>query len=336
MADEEQLTILLRGVHTWNQWRLNNLRMQVNLRDANLHRADLSGANLATAVLTDANLEGADLSGADLCGAHLEANLVSADLKRSNLSGANLRHANLSWAKLSMANLLNTDLTNADVAQADFTEARVGWTSFVGVDLSTARGLAMARHEAPSIIDVDALCRSRGKIPEPFLRGAGIPETFITQIGVLTGLSGDFSSCFISFAAEDRRFAECLHADLRREQIRCWLAGEDVTRGAAPDFGQSIQRFDKVIVVVSRASLQLSWMEEAVAAGVARTKEQLSPVLFFICIDDALIHTTKSWAANISQMRHIIACRDWTDRTAYATALAQLLRSLKGEDSEIL
>ena len=83
------------------------------------------------------------------------------------------------------------------------------------------------RHEGPSTIGVDTIYRSQGKIPEVFLRGAGLPDEFIDYIGSLVGRPIQFYSCFISYAGEDQEFAERLHDDL--QAIKACAAGLRLT-----------------------------------------------------------------------------------------------------------
>ena len=80
---------------------------------------------------------------------------VAPDLREANLSGADLRLAIL--------------------READLSGASVGSTTFGFVDLSLCEGVEAARHRGPSIIGIDTIYRSEGKIPEVFLRGAGAP-----------------------------------------------------------------------------------------------------------------------------------------------------------------
>ena len=56
MANQEHLDLLLRGVESWNQWRVNNPGIIPNLLGAYLRGTDLSGADLRRA-----DFQGADL-----------------------------------------------------------------------------------------------------------------------------------------------------------------------------------------------------------------------------------------------------------------------------------
>ena len=189
----------------------------VILPGADLAEAQLAGADLSEAILVNNNLSRADLRGADL---HA-ADLSGADLSRSNLSGAdltgakliraNLDHADLTQAMLgcdlSFSNLSYANLTNADFTEADLTDARLdgailrgailnrtnlegvhvsdaifGFTVLVDIDLSIVSDLDSVKHEGPSSIGLDTLYRSHGRIPEGFLRQAGVPGDVIQHL----------------------------------------------------------------------------------------------------------------------------------------------------------
>src|SRR6266702_328915 len=212
MANRKQLDILKQGVEVWNNWKWKNLGFSSGIRakfarskyllldqfgansiQADLSRANLSGANLSRANLSYTNLFKADLSRANLSGANLSGtDLHSADLRQANLRGADLSFANFRWA---------------DLGQADFSYAVIGNTIFANVDLSTVQGLATVSHFAPSTIDIDTIYNSQGKIPEEFLKGAGVDDTFITYIRSLVGKPIEYFSCFISYSNKDDAFA---------------------------------------------------------------------------------------------------------------------------------
>src|SRR5438874_323478 len=94
-----------------------------------------------------------------------------------NLSGANLRKAKFDGSSFTGANF-----SGAELDEADFREATFGYTFLLANDLSKAIGLSSAIHEEPSSIGIDTLLLSKGKIPEDFLRGAGVPDAFVQQV----------------------------------------------------------------------------------------------------------------------------------------------------------
>jgi hypothetical protein len=54
-------------------------------------------------------------------------------------------------------------------------------TTVAAVDRSMMLGLDTVVHREPSTIRINTRCRSKGKMPDGFLYGAGAPEEFITD-----------------------------------------------------------------------------------------------------------------------------------------------------------
>jgi len=133
------------------------------------------------------------------------------------------RAAQLGGAVLSRTELMGTNLASAQLAR----------TVFADVDLSRALGLEDTKHFAPSTVGIDTIFKSKGKIPEAFLRGCGVPEEFIAYIGSIVERPIEYYSCFISYSTKDQEFADPLYADLQAKGVRCWFA---------PD--NSLQHFD--------------------------------------------------------------------------------------------
>jgi hypothetical protein len=317
MAKRAHLRILKQGVNSWNQCRAENPAMTPDLEGANLFDASLRGANLRGANLLAADFLMADLGGVDFTGA---------DLTAANLSSADLRGADLRGAILHL-----TGLRGADLENSDFTDAEVGWTGFGDNDLSTVKGLETVRHFGPSSIGMDTIYKSKGNIPEAFLRGAGVPEDFITYMKSLVGKPIDFYSCFISYSNKDDDFARRLHADLQQQGVRCWFAPEDLKIGDKfrMRIDESIRLYDKLMVILSENSLRSSWVEEEVEAAVEKERKQNKLVLFPICLDDAVMETEEAWAASLRRMRHIGDFRAWKDHDPYQKSFERLLRDLK-------
>jgi len=231
-----------------------------NLREANLNLANLSSATVASADLSYANLSEAILSEANLNSATLNsATLNSANLSRADLGEANLRDADLSSANLFEADVMLAKLIEANLFKADFKNSWVGFTTVANIDLSTVKDLETVRHTGPSTIGIDTIYRSKGKIPEVFLRGAGVPEPFIVQIKALVAAMEpiQFYSCFISYSSKDHEFAERLYADLQAKNVRCWFAPEEMKIGdrIRPRIDEAIRVHDKLLLVLSESSV---------------------------------------------------------------------------------
>jgi hypothetical protein len=341
MANPEHVTILKQGVDAWNKWRVENAGIIPDLVGADLRVATLMGANFVGADLRGANLAAADLGGADLSRADVSradlrrANLRGADLNEADLFCAVLRQANLRRVHLAGADLRRSDLSSAFLDNSDFAGALVGFTVFSDNDLSTARGLATVQHYAPSAIGIDTIYKSKGNIPEAFLRGAGVPDDFITYMRSLVGKSIEFYSCFISYSSKDDDFAQRLHADLQQKGVRCWFAPEELKIGDKfrMRIDESIRIHDKLMVILSENSIRSPWVEEEVEAALEKERKQNKLVLFPIRLDDAVMETDQAWAASLRRMRHIGDFRAWKDHDQYQRSFDRLLRDLKAEST---
>jgi hypothetical protein len=203
------------------------------------------------------------------------------------------------------------------------------------LDLSQCKDLESVKHLGPSSIGIDTIYRSGGKIPEVFLRGAGVPEPFIVQMKALVAAMSpiEFYSCFISYSAKDHEFAERLHADLRSKNVRCWFAPEDLKIGdkLRPSFDEAIRVHDKLMVLLSENSVSSQWVEKEVETAFEKERREKRTVLFPIRLDDAVMETNEAWAADIRRTRHIGDFRAWKNHDSYKKAFERLLRDLKAE-----
>jgi TIR domain/Pentapeptide repeats (8 copies) len=340
MANQEHLDILAKGVEAWNAWRRRNPNTLCELSDSNLSRAVLSKANLGLvrlrgATLSEATLTGSDLTAADLGGADLRG----AHLRNANLTGANLTGADLTGANLRLANLKNTAVNNTNLDGA-----KVGLTSFADIDLSTARNLGKVQHAGPSSISLDTIYRSHGQIPESFLRGAGIPENFITFMKSLTGAALEFYSVFISYSTKDQDFADRLYADLQARGIRCWFAPHDIQGGRKvhEQIDEAIRLHDKLLLILSDASMNSNWVKTEIANARTRETQQHRQMLFPITlVPFDSIRGWKSFDADtgIDSAREIREYfvpdfSNWKDHDSYSRAFERLLRDLKAGPSD--
>ena len=201
------------------------------------------------------------------------------------------------------------------------------------MDLSGAKGLEKCQHSAPSSIGLDTFFRSKGKIPDKFLRGCGVPETFVTYARSLVTNPIEFYSTFISYSSHDQAFAERLHADLQAKNLRCWFAPEDLKIGDRfqERIEESIKTFDKVMIVLSDASVKSRWVEREVNAAREREDREGRTVLFPIRIDDTVMNASQPWAADIRRSRHIGDFCEWETNAFYQRALQRLLRDLEAK-----
>jgi TIR domain/Pentapeptide repeats (8 copies) len=332
MANEEHVKILNKGVVAWNQWRLENPTVIPDLGAADLRQADLTarflrGANLAGARLTGVNLSGANLSRANL----FKATLLGADLSKAVFTEAVLNQATLIGANLCQASFMAADLSGVSVEEADFTDSVMGFSRIGKVNLALAKGLETVRHIGPSSVGIDTIYLSQGKIPEVFLREAGVPESFITYIKSLVVEPIEYYSSFISYSTKDQEFADLLRSQLQRKGARVWLATEDLKIGDRfrARIDEAIRLFDKLLLVLSKDSVKSPWVEAEVEAAFEKERRQKRTVLFPIRLDDAVMETEEAWAAEIRRTRHIGDFRKWKDHDEYQKAFGRLMRDLK-------
>jgi len=365
MANPLHVAKAMEGRTAWERWRDDNPELVIDLSGAELKGQDFCNANLSRVNFNDADLSQtdlweADLSEASLCGAIFqEADLRKASLVRSNLTGidlrwaklsqadlsgsvlrnallvgANLRNARLAGAELAGADLCFADLTMAHLRNADVTGAKLGWTILADSDLHGANGLSRCQHVGPSSVGIDTFFRS-GAIPETFLRGCGVPDSFTTFASSLVIQPVQFYSCFISYSSKDVYFAERLHADLQAKGVRCWFAPEALRVGdkLRCRIDESIRIHDKLLLVLSEHSILSSWVEDEVESALARERKERRPKLFPIRLDDSIMQTDVAWAAHILQKRHIGNFSGWKDHDKYRRAIERLLSDLKAESA---
>jgi hypothetical protein len=380
MANPKHLAMLKKGVASWNRWKQKDRNLgwglkEADLSETNLRKAKLAGANLSRTLFTRSLLDGADLRGTDLFSADLRealvtnanlssAILISADLGEADLAEARLGGADLSGASLRGADLTRTDLSWATLHRADFTNARlvgttlwsadllgatltgaeVGHTIFGDIDLSTVKGLETVSHNGPSAIGIDTIFRSKGNIPESFLRGAGVPEDFITYMKSLAGTAIEFYSCFISYSTKDEAFADRLYADLQNKGVRCWFAQHDVQSGRKlhEQIDEAIRLHDKLLLILSPHSMESEWVKTEIAKARKREVRDQRRVLFPIRL--ALFETLRDWecfdadtgkdSAREIREYFIPDFSNWKNHDSYQEAFQRLISDLKASDSK--
>ena len=310
---------------------------RADLRRANLSQAIFKMANLSEANLSETYLSGADLSEADIKKAFfIRSDLASADLSNSDCQRADFRWAYLikarfNGANLSGANLIEANLTKAELKQSNLSEAFVAWSCFGDNDLSQTVGLNVVKHFGPSTIGIDTIYRSKGKIPEEFLRGAGVPEHFISYTGFLNEKAFARNSCFISFSGNDRNFIEKIGDDLQREGICCWYAPEEMKMGDAirRQVDQLIRIQDKLLVVLSKFSVESPWIQKEVGAALQEERNRKRAILFPVRLDNGGMDAVKKWLVSLQKTHQIYDFSAWENWEADYTQFNRLFGDLK-------
>ena len=162
-----------------------------------------------------------------------------------------------------------TNLSQANLKEANLNDAQMAWTILGSNDLSEVSGLESVIHSAPSEISISTIYQSGGNIPEVFLRGCGVPDTFITFARSLVGKAIEFYSCFISYSHADKSFAHRLHDQLQARGIRCWLDEHQLLPGhdIHDEVDRGIRLYDKVLLCCSKDSLASWWVDKEIATA---------------------------------------------------------------------
>lgn len=334
----------------------------LNLRKVNLRYARLNFANLESAQLAGAELQFANLSSANLTKANFDRALLShtsfsnplfvfekdgrriaqdqhlrgaclshASFRNVQAGHVNFQYADLSYAKFNDSLLLACNLSNAILQETDLTGAQIFANVFSDTNLSTVAGLEECLHLGPSSVDYHTLRRSTN-VPLKFWRGCGLPDQIIEYMPSLSGQAIEFYSCFISYSSKDQEFAARLHADLQDNGVRCWFAPHDLVIGGfiQEHIDRQIRLHDKVILILSEASVASAWVRREVKMAIEEEKEGRH-VLFPIRLDNAVLDTTDQWAHDIKRTRNIGDFTKWKEYGAYRTTFDSVLRDLKAK-----
>jgi uncharacterized protein YjbI with pentapeptide repeats len=321
-----------------NQTSFNLAKLrEANFSESYLRKSDLSEADLKRAYFIRADLVRVDLCETDLTKADFRwAYLIGSDLRQADLTQADLRWAHLSESNLNEANLVKANLIKASIIKtnlhrSNFKDALMAWTHFSDVDLSLTKDLHAAQHYGPSSIGIDTIMRSDGKIPETFLREAGVSDTFIQNMALLTAEGPSHQSCFISHSEKDLEFTEKLYADLQNNGVRCWFASEDMKIGKKTwdSIYHYIRMRDKILLILSEDSISSDWVEEEVNAALSEENKRKKPIFLPIRVDNAVLDSDQAWAEYINKTRNICDFSGWKDHDAYQQALDNLLKELR-------
>ncbi len=328
VANEEHVRIFNKGTEEWNQWRTAMRRASVpwapDLRGLDLHDRDLRGYDLRSIRLYNSDLAKANLSGMNLSGVHLSG----ADLTGANLGGVEFYLSVLGRAKFIKANLTGTFFRQADLWETDFTKSDLGGATFAAVDLSTAVGLDDVNANMVTI-GIDTLYRSQGRISRPFLRSAGVPNDFITEMKTL--FPSEYLTCFISYNTHDIGFAQRLRDDLEQHRVHTWLWEEDSRDGEVmwDDITRSLQQRDRVIVICSEYSLKSEAVLREIGLTLDREQQEQETILLPITLDDYLRHWWQHEYRVAVIAKKATDFRGWQKSEKYTIAFQKVLRALR-------
>lgn len=151
-------------------------------------------------------------------------------------------------------------------------------------------------------------------------------------------------SFFISYSESDREFARKLHDDLQRAGVRCWFAPHYMASGEKvhEQIDRAIQVQDRLLLILSEASMSSEWVKTEIANARAKEREQKRQVLFPIgLVPFEEVRKWKAFDADIGkdsarEVREyfIPDFSNWKDATTYKTAFDRLLKDLRARDDQ--
>jgi hypothetical protein len=199
---------------------------------------------------------------------------------------------------------------------------------FADVDLRQVKGLETLLHLSPSTLGTDTLGRSRGTLPEAFLRGCGL-----SALEIQAARQPDPSPrrrLLISHSQQDDPFVGALRGLLSERGIQSWVAAHEL-KGTLRERQSklAIQHDVCLLLVLSQHSVLSDWAEHEVRLARKLEKDLGEPVLCPIGLDDA-------WQAPLWQGRileqipteKVLSFADWRESSSLRRQFEKLVEAI--------
>jgi len=151
--------------------------------------------------------------------------------------------------------------------------------------------------------------------------------------------SDDRPTLFISYSHQDEEFAKSLYGRLRANGFEVWYAVEDMKGGQKihDQIDRAIQRHDRLLLILSEASMKSNWVETEIYKALNREREEGKRILFPIGLVD--FNKIKAWEcfdadsgkgmAREVREYFIPDFSEWKKDTQFEESFARLLTDLK-------
>jgi len=173
------------------------------------------------------------------------------------------------------------------------------------------------------------------RLMELFANQAALAIKYVQSIQSIQPIKASktqkYYSCFISYSAKDEEFVQKLYSELRNKQIQCWFAPADMKIGdkIRTKIDDVINRYDKLLLVLSESSITSQWVEQEVETALEKERKKKLTVLFPIRLDDKAMKARSGWTKYIRNTRNIGDFSNWSQEEAYQESLNRLLRDLE-------
>jgi TIR domain len=181
------------------------------------------------------------------------------------------------------------------------------------------------------------------ELPMVFLPQAGTVETNTIQSMVdqierlVTALEPRvrieeraYYSCFLSYSAADSEFVSRLSEDLTVAGVPTWLDSRDLKGGSrfTREIYRALDRQDKLLLVLSRASVRSQWVEVELRHAMKLEKSSGREIIFPLRIDGEALFLANPQVQELARERHVLDFENWTDESHYRRSLKRLTRDL--------
>ena len=143
-------------------------------------------------------------------------------------------------------------------------------------------------------------------------------------------LSKQYYSCFISYSAKDKAFADLLYKDLTEIGVPCWLDSMEMRIGEniESSLHRSIQEQDIMILILSQNSISSKWISKELSVSLKLEQNRGKTILFPIRIDDSIFKESLPSPLNLVISRHIGDFTNWKNDRDYRKSFSHMVRDL--------
>lgn len=218
------------------------------------------------------------------------------------------------------------------------------------IDLSEVWRLESVRHHEPSDLSLNTLTKSKGRIPDAFLKGCGLqdweilsaklydPDLGDDEIGRLSKELGDLRSggsvftpkIFISYSHADTAFVEAIAERLDAKGIRYWHDKDHATSGRPERvIDRAMELNPTVLLVLSKNSVESDWVEWEARKARQLEKKLGRDVLCPVRLDDACF--TCAWPERLQvqiEDYNILDFSAWKDEEVIDERFDRLVEGL--------